>query len=66
MNRSSPGVVDITIHPQQHWVVFQLILEHLVDDQAGSLLQPIAVVLVGDAGQDLRNAACIQHEHQHQ
>lgn len=54
----APGIVDITIHPQQDRIVLELCLKHAVDDQAGPLLQPIAIVLIGDAGQDLCNAAC--------
>ena len=54
-----PGVVDVTVHPQQNRIVLQLSLQHAVDDEAGALLQPIAIVLIGDAGQNLLNASCI-------
>lgn len=50
MQHGVPGVVHIAIHPQQNWVVLQLSLKHAVDHQTSSLLQPIAIVLVGDAG----------------
>ena len=54
-----PGVVNITIHPQQNRVSLQLSLQHAVDDKASPLLQAIAVVLVGDAGQNPLNATCV-------